>query len=188
MPLNAAHPNQVDNFTCSGGTPSDLIEVVAFLTAPGTVSISVGATTVSFSAPAGVSSYTMPLTAGTPIFRLIRGTTTVISKVGPVQIYGSAGDPAGTLDFTYWSGSASGTFPPLAISPDTDFLDAPEGLFYTQTRTASGGVLPYVWSATGIPSWASVTISSDTKTWTISGTAPMFTEMDTVVLTLADSS
>jgi hypothetical protein len=105
-----------------------------------------------------------------------------------VQIYGSAGDPAGTLDFTYWSGSAAGTFLPLAISPDTDFPDAPEGLLYTQTKTGSGGVLPYTWLETGIPSWATVTISGDTKTWTISGTAPMFTEMDTVVLTLTDSS
>jgi hypothetical protein len=75
----------------------------------------------------------------------------------------------------------------LAMSPDADFADAIEGVAYAATKTASGGTRPYIWSATGIPSWATVTISLDTTTWTIAGMPPMDTEMDTIVLTLAST-
>jgi hypothetical protein len=76
----------------------------------------------------------------------------------------------------------------LTMTPDADFTDAIEGVFYTATKTAIGGTPRYIWSATGVPSWATVTISLDTTTWTLSGTPPMDTEMDTIVLSLADSS
>jgi hypothetical protein len=78
---------------------------------------------------------------------------------------------------------------PLAMAPDANFTDAIEGVAYTATKTASGGTPPYKWSATGIPSWAlPAVVSSDTTTWTIAGTAPMDTEMDTIILSLTDSS
>jgi hypothetical protein len=189
MPIGAAHPSQVDNFTCVAGTPSDLIEVVAMLTAPGTITISVGTASATFSAPSGLSVYTMPLAAGTPILKLNRGTTTVISASAAVQIFGSAGDPAGTLDYTYWSGSVAPTPDPLDMEPSSDFHDAVEGVAYTQTLTGSGGVKPYVWGATGVPSWATPpVISSDTTTWTIAGMPPMSTSMNTIAVTLTDSS
>jgi hypothetical protein len=75
---------------------------------------------------------------------------------------------------------------PLVMSPDPDFPDALEGVDYTETITGSGGTLPYVWTAVGVPSWATVAVSVDTTTWTISGTPPMNEEMDAVVLTLTD--
>jgi hypothetical protein len=74
------------------------------------------------------------------------------------------------------------------MEPSPDFPDALEGAAYSQTITGSGGVKPYVWGATGIPGWATTTVSTDTTTWTIHGTAPMSTEMDTIALTLTDSS
>jgi hypothetical protein len=188
MPLGAAHPDQADNFTCVGGTPSNLIEVVAILTAPGTVSISVGGSSASFSAPAGLSVYTVPLGAGTPLLGLVRGSTAVISTLAALQIYGYTGDPAGTLDYTYWSTSVAPTPPALDMEPSPDLPDAEEGVSYTETITGSGGVLPYVWGSTGVPVWATETISLDTTMWTITGMPPMSTEMDTIVLTLTDSS
>jgi hypothetical protein len=59
------------------------------------------------SAPAGVSSLTMPLNPGTPSFQLSRNGASVITLQGGITSYGAAGLPSGVLDLTYWSGSAS---------------------------------------------------------------------------------
>jgi hypothetical protein len=75
----------------------------------------------------------------------------------------------------------------LVMTPPPDFPDALEGADYVATIVASGGRPPYVWSVTGAPSWATITISDDTTTLTISGTAPVDTEMDIVAVTLSDT-
>jgi hypothetical protein len=77
---------------------------------------------------------------------------------------------------------------PLDMEPSPDFPDALEGEEYSETVAASGGIgPPYYWSATGVPLWCVETVSDDTTTWTVSGLAPMDTEMDVIALTLRDS-
>jgi hypothetical protein len=109
-PVAAAAPAQSQATTVTGGTPgSDDIELLAFLATPGTISITLNGQTQTMNAPAGISSLTMPLQAGTPSFQLTRGAATVITMQGGITSYGTAGLPSGTLDLTYWSGSASAT-------------------------------------------------------------------------------
>jgi hypothetical protein len=149
MPLAAAHPNQPDDFSCIGGTPSDQIEVLSFLTAPGTVSVTIGGSTSTFSAPAGLSSHLVALAPGVPLFKLVRAGITIITGSGPIQIYGLSGDPAGTLDFTYWSGkvTTSGIDALTPLWPDP-LPDGTVGVAYSFFLTASGGVRPYTYSHT----------------------------------------
>lgn len=104
MTASAAHPNQVNGMTpvLAGGPPEeDNIEVVAFLTAPGTVLINA----TPFACAAGITSVKVPLAAGIPRFTLQRNGSNVFSAAGPLQIYGPAGLPSGLLDMTYWNGS-----------------------------------------------------------------------------------
>ena len=104
MSSTAAHPSQPDAFKIvAPGVETDNIEVLAFLTAPGTISI--GET--SLAAPAGITSLKVPVAPGQPVFALDRDGSDVFRATGPVTIYGPAGSPAGTLDMTYWSGSIS---------------------------------------------------------------------------------
>jgi hypothetical protein len=92
----------------TNGTPaSDNIELLAFLTAPGEVTITIGGTTYTKSAQAGVTSFTIPMQPGVPQFALSRNGTQVFSFNGGVQIYGMSGIPSKVQDLTYWSGSAS---------------------------------------------------------------------------------
>jgi hypothetical protein len=99
MQSTAAHPNQPNAFTIQPGeTEESNIELLAFLTAPGTLVIN-GAT---LDAPAGITSFKAPMAPGNPSFALRRN---VISFTGPVQIYGPQGSSAGVLDLTYWGGS-----------------------------------------------------------------------------------
>jgi hypothetical protein len=69
--------------------------------------VAINGQTSTKAAPAGLTSFTVPLQPGTPKFTLVRGATEVFSFDGKTQIYGAAGLPSGTLDLTYWSGSAS---------------------------------------------------------------------------------
>jgi hypothetical protein len=111
--LTAAHPNQLNAFTpvlAGGGPEEDNIELLAFLTAPGVLQISITQAGVvvqthSQAAPAGVTSFKVPLVAGLPTFALQRNGSNVFSYQGPVQIYGPEGLPSGVLDATYWNGS-----------------------------------------------------------------------------------
>ncbi|MGD0492210.1 MAG: glycoside hydrolase family 71 protein [Steroidobacteraceae bacterium] len=83
------------------------IELLAFLTAPGTLTISIGDQRVTRDAPAGVTSFSVPTQPGTPVFSVTRNGSTVFSFQAPVQIFGPEGLPSGLIDMTYWSGSAS---------------------------------------------------------------------------------
>jgi hypothetical protein len=106
-PANAASPGQSASLKVNNGAAEDNIEVLAFLTAPGTVGISIGGQNFTQAAPAGLSSFKVPLRAGRPTFSLLRNGATVFSFPGGVEIYGVGGLPSGVLDMTYWSGSAA---------------------------------------------------------------------------------
>ena len=107
-PSSAASPSQsAPNKAMGAAAPEDNIELVSFLTAPGTVKITIGGQTYTQNAPAGVSSFKAPTAPGSPVFTLSRSGSDVFSFQGPVSIYGPAGIPSGVIDMTYWSGSAS---------------------------------------------------------------------------------
>ena len=105
---NSAAPAQSQpTVTSYPQTPQNNIEVLAFLTSPGAVAISIGGATYSKAATAGVQSFTVPLAAGTPVIKLIRNGATVVQVANNPPIYPPQGLPTGVLDLTYWSGSAS---------------------------------------------------------------------------------
>lgn len=107
-PTTAAGPSQsVPNQIRGAAAAEDNIELLSFLTAPGTVKVTIGSQTYTQSAPAGISSFKVPTAPGSPTFTLSRSGSEVFSFQGPVQIYGSSGTPSGVIDMTYWSGSAS---------------------------------------------------------------------------------
>ena len=106
-PSSAASPSQ-GTFRRVGNTPAeDEIELLAFLTAPGAITVSIGGHDFTQNAPAGITSFKVPLQPGTPEFSVARGGSTVFSFQAPVQIFGQEGLPSGLFDMTYWSGSAS---------------------------------------------------------------------------------
>jgi Glycosyl hydrolase family 71 len=92
------HPKQPDAFTVVGPIETSNIEVLAFLTAPGTVVINDGAT----QCPAGITSVKVPTATGNPTFALQRDGSNVSQFTGPVTIGPNA---QGTTDLTYWGGS-----------------------------------------------------------------------------------
>jgi Glycosyl hydrolase family 71 len=110
-PTTAAAKAQIKKATAAAGTgaATDEIELLAFLTAPGVVKITVGGKTYSQSASAGLTSFKIPSQPGIPLFTLSRANADVFSFQGGVQIYGAGGLPSGVQDLTYWSGSASKT-------------------------------------------------------------------------------
>ena len=95
-------PNRIMN-----SKPEDSIELLAFLTAPGVLKISIGGQNYVQSAPAGITSFKVKTQPGSPIFSVSRNGSDVFSFQGPVQIFGQAGLPSGVLDMTYWGGSAA---------------------------------------------------------------------------------
>ncbi len=108
-PTSAAGPAQSKTDHIYQGNPENNIELLAFLTAPGTLKITIGGKTYTQNAIAGETSFKVPTAAGTPVFTLSRNGADVFSFKGGVQIYGSGGLPSGVIDLTYWSGSASKT-------------------------------------------------------------------------------
>jgi hypothetical protein len=107
-PTNAASPAQSVPNKLTGNAPAENnIELVSFLTAPATLKITIGGRSFTQDAAAGISSFKVPTAPGNPQFTLSRNGADVFSFLGPVQIYGASGLPSGTIDMTYWSGSAS---------------------------------------------------------------------------------
>jgi Glycosyl hydrolase family 71 len=107
-PTNAASPAQsVANKLVGNAAAENNIELVAFLTAPATLKITIGGQSFTQEAAAGISSFKVPSAPGNPQFTLSRNGADVFSFQGPVQIYGTSGLPSGVIDMTYWSGSAS---------------------------------------------------------------------------------
>jgi hypothetical protein len=103
MNSKVAHPSQADGFNVIGSPEMLDIELLAFLSAPGTLKINGS----PLAAAAGITSFRVTATPGNPQFNLERDGSDVFEFKGPVTIYGPAGSPAGTLDLTYWCGSHS---------------------------------------------------------------------------------
>jgi Glycosyl hydrolase family 71 len=103
--LASLDPAQTTPTHAVGTAGTDNIEVVGFLAAPGTLEITIGGHTYTQDAPAGVTSFSVPLATGTPQFGLVRDGTEVVSAAGTISIVDAL--PSGTLDLTYWSGSVS---------------------------------------------------------------------------------
>jgi hypothetical protein len=91
----------------TGGAAENDIELLAFLTAPGELKITIGGKTYTHNAGAGMVSFKVPSQPGVPLFTLSRNGADVFSFQGGVQIYGTGGLPSGVADMTYWSGSAA---------------------------------------------------------------------------------
>jgi hypothetical protein len=106
-PSTAKAPVQSQSDHAVGDAAQNDIELLAFLTAPGELKITVGGKTFTKSAPAGMMSFKVPTQPGIPLFTLSRNGAVVFSFEGGVQIYGTGGIPSGVADMTYWSGSAA---------------------------------------------------------------------------------
>jgi hypothetical protein len=109
-PTSAGSPAQsVANKLTGSAAAENAIELVSFLTAPGTLKITIGGRSFTQDAAAGISSFKVPTAPGSPQFALSRNGAEIFSFQGAVQIYGTSGLPSGVIDMTYWSGSASKT-------------------------------------------------------------------------------
>jgi len=106
-PPGAAGPAQSQKDHVYAGVAENNIELLAFLTAPGELKITVGGKTYTKNAAAGMVSFKVPALPGIPLFTLSRNGADVFSFKGGVQIYGESGLPSGVIDMTYWSGSAA---------------------------------------------------------------------------------
>jgi Glycosyl hydrolase family 71 len=106
-PTTAAAAGQTQKATLGKGTAENNIELLAFLTSPGVLKITIGGKTYTQNAAAGISSFKIATQPGTPLFALSRSGADVFSFPGGVQIYGAGGLPSTVQDLTYWSGSAA---------------------------------------------------------------------------------
>jgi hypothetical protein len=107
-PTTAAASAQSQTDTIANISPAENnIELLAFLTSPGVLKITIGGKTYTQNAAAGIVSFKIPSQPGIPLFTLSRSGADVFSFEGGVQIYGAAGLPSGVQDLTYWSGSAA---------------------------------------------------------------------------------
>jgi hypothetical protein len=103
---SAGHAQGEKDQSATGASEND-IELLAFLTSPGVLKITIGGKTYAQNATAGITSFKIPTQPGVPVFSLTRNGSQVFSLQGGVQIYGAGGLPSGTIDLTYWTGSAS---------------------------------------------------------------------------------
>jgi hypothetical protein len=106
-PTTAAASGQTKKATIGKGTAENNIELLAFLTSPGVLKITIGGKTYTQNAAAGLTSFKIATQPGTPVFALSRSGADVFSFPGGVQIYGAGGLPSTLQDLTYWSGSAA---------------------------------------------------------------------------------
>ncbi len=82
---SASSPNQTKPFKVIGKASNE-IELLGFLTQPGTLEITIDGQTHRKQVEAGIQSFTIPLTLGTPTFRLVRDGKTVVERDGAWQI------------------------------------------------------------------------------------------------------
>jgi hypothetical protein len=91
-------------FSLRGAQPkSDQIELLSFLTAPGTVEVRIGGKVYRDDAPAGMHSFRVPLSLGTPEFRLYRNGDEKIRLKSAFQIRGQTD----WQDLVYRGGSST---------------------------------------------------------------------------------
>ena len=107
-PSNARVTAQARQDYVTGDAAENNIELLAFLTGPGQLRITIGTKSYTHDATAGgMVSFKVPLQPGIPVFTLSRNGAQVLTFHGDVQIYGAGGLPSGVADMTYWSGSAA---------------------------------------------------------------------------------
>ncbi len=106
-PVTAAASGQSRLATVYQGVAENDIELLAVLTSPGVLKITIGGKTYTQNAAAGVTSFKIPSQPGIPLFTLSRSGSDIFSFHGGVQIYGPSGLPSTVQDLTYWSGSAA---------------------------------------------------------------------------------
>jgi hypothetical protein len=94
--------------------PRDDIELLAFLTKTGTIAVTIAGKTYQEDAPAGVTSFHVPLAAGVPSFSLTRGGKTTISFQSAFTIV----DKTPYQDLLYRGGSSSR--PPVPMAQQAD--------------------------------------------------------------------
>jgi Glycosyl hydrolase family 71 len=112
------YPQKVLMHNRNGTTPRDAVEALVFLTHPATVTVSTGQTSISCTAPAGVSTCVAPLATGTPRVVVRRAGVTVASLTSPFAV---SATPY-TQDLQYVaSGSREGAMGPSRES----ILEAP---------------------------------------------------------------
>jgi len=118
--IGAATPksNQVTHTATGTENGKDIIELVGFLTKPGTLTITIGDQTFSNKVDAGLQTMTIPLSAGLPHFSLTRRGKKIISFDGKPEIHDAASSENGYPDFTYWSGGAYATGSCFPSIPD----------------------------------------------------------------------
>lgn len=100
--------NQTGTFTNTHNygayVDSNNVEVLAFLVSPGTLQVTVGGVTTSFSASAGFNKFYVPLATGAaPSFKLLRNGVTVISFASQTPVLSAIQ----ISDYNYLSGSAT---------------------------------------------------------------------------------
>jgi len=108
-PVTATAGGQSKLATIYQGVAENDIELLAFLTSPGVLKITIGGKTYTQNAAAGIVSFKVASQPGIPLFTLSRSGSDVFSFHGGVQIYGPGGLPSTVQDLTYWSGSAAKT-------------------------------------------------------------------------------
>lgn len=130
--------------------PSDSIELLAFLKEPGTLEIEIGGQIYQEFADAGITSFKVPLGAGTPEFRLYRQNSIVESVTGNQEIV----TQIDYQDFLYYAGSSSR--PPVdkcldPTNPDfvADIQQVEEGNSVTFTDLSDECVDSWNWTFEG---------------------------------------
>ncbi len=100
-----------------GGSPArNTVEALTFLTAPGTVTVTVGSKVTSCSVPAGVSSCIAPLGSGSVSAKVVRAGAAVSSVTSPVKV--TTTPYVQDLQYVFSSsGRQSGQQPPPAATP-----------------------------------------------------------------------
>lgn len=148
-------------FSPQGGqTPDNQIELLAFMTAAGTLKIQTSAGASTLSAPAGITSFKVPLTSsinGKPVFSLIRSGATIASVTSQFPIVTSLT----YQDLLYRGGSSLRAI--AGVVNDTDSLIAYNGTWpYLGNRgigdyqndihytTTNNNTLKYSFVGTGI--------------------------------------
>lgn len=101
MNSSATHLAQPLSFSFVSSVEESNIELLGFLTIPGTLMIN----GIAKDCDAGITSFKQPTVPGFPKFALQRNGSDVFRFSGPVWIYGAGGWPKGTQDLTYWGGS-----------------------------------------------------------------------------------
>lgn len=84
--------------------PTDNVEALVYLTAPATVTVTVGGVSTRFEAPAGRTAYTVPLRPGTASVTISRSGRSVVSLTSPHRIV----DRPTVQDLSYYGATSLG--------------------------------------------------------------------------------